>query len=277
MFSSNITVVIPCYHMEAYIARSVWSVMRQTYSDWNIILVSDDGVDYTNILAKHGLLDDRITHTFTAGIGLGVSHARNMGVAAAQTRYVTILDADDTFIPERLEMLLPHAQMHGVVVTHLQRVDDVTGEELPTACLLKENKVLDAKSLAKLHINGSATCLFDRARVRVAWNETVTSLEDSLWNYQAMDATGEIFYHATPSYHYHIRRGSLAHSADTHPRFIANKRHILSLLEHKLIDSIEIREAALTFYRASLRTEEHLNAGCSLSFDAVLMEEMQWS
>ncbi len=97
-----ISVVIPLYNGAGYIRRSLQSVLRQTYANFELIVVDD------------GSTDDgpEVVRTFTdARIRLirqenaGVSAARNRGVAEAQGKYVAFLDADDEWEPQFLEAI----------------------------------------------------------------------------------------------------------------------------------------------------------------------------
>src|SRR5690348_11177775 len=79
-----ISVVIPAYHAAATIARAVTSLLRQTWTDWEGIVVSDDGTDYAAVLRRAGIADERLRFVSTGRVGSGCHRARNVGLAAAR-------------------------------------------------------------------------------------------------------------------------------------------------------------------------------------------------
>src|SRR5665213_3519565 len=101
--SDTISVVMPAYRAESYIGGAVRSVLAQTYADWLLVVVSDDGQDYEAILAGQGIADRRLRFVSSGGVKSGVSAAKNAGFDAVTTDYVAILDADDRFKPKKLE------------------------------------------------------------------------------------------------------------------------------------------------------------------------------
>ncbi len=95
----RISVVIPAYNSEQYICRAIDSVLGQTYSAYEIIVVDDGSVDGTsNVVAKYG---DKIRYICQDNAGPGA--ARNTGINAAEGNWIAFLDADDEYLPHRLE------------------------------------------------------------------------------------------------------------------------------------------------------------------------------
>jgi glycosyltransferase involved in cell wall biosynthesis len=98
----TVSVVIPAYNAEAFIAESVQSVLDQTVQDFEVIVVDDGSKDGTRgALAAFG---DRIrVHRQPNG---GVARARNTGVGLARGAWIAFLDADDVWLPHKLERQL---------------------------------------------------------------------------------------------------------------------------------------------------------------------------
>lgn len=97
-----VSVIIPCYNQGQYLAESVASVLAQTYSDWECIIVNDGSYDDTPTIAQ-GLcqLDCRIKYLSQQNAGL--SAARNAGIAKASGKYILPLDADDLIMPNYIK------------------------------------------------------------------------------------------------------------------------------------------------------------------------------
>src|ERR1700756_4754280 len=100
-----ISVVIPSYNHEKFIARCVDSVLAQTYGDWELIVIDDGSRDSSNeMLAAYAARDSRITHLQQENRG---AHATiNRGLALAKGDILTILNSDDEFHPNRFERCL---------------------------------------------------------------------------------------------------------------------------------------------------------------------------
>lgn len=97
----KVSVVIPCYNHGIYLDEAVDSVLAQSFSDFEIVIVNDGSTDpYTiDLLKGYGRPKTRVLHTENAG----VSSARNSGIAAARGEYILPLDADDRIAPNYLE------------------------------------------------------------------------------------------------------------------------------------------------------------------------------
>lgn len=101
-----VSVVVPVYNAEEYIARCVESILTQTYDKLELILVDDGSPDGSGgICDEYALKDKRIRVIHT--INCGVSHARNTGLDNATGKYIVFVDSDDWVEPEHLELLLP--------------------------------------------------------------------------------------------------------------------------------------------------------------------------
>lgn len=97
-----ISVVIPLYNKEKSIARTLRSVLAQTFADFEVIVVNDGSTDNSRQAAR-SISDPRIAIYDTEN--QGVSAARNFGCARAKGDYIAFLDADDTWLPDHLEDL----------------------------------------------------------------------------------------------------------------------------------------------------------------------------
>ncbi|MBX9924989.1 MAG: glycosyltransferase [Hyphomicrobiaceae bacterium] len=98
-----VSVVIPLYETERYIAHAINSVLAQTYTDFEIVVVDDGSKDGGPAIAR-SYSDPRIRVVSQANRGL--AGARNTGIREARGRYIALLDADDAWQPEKLETLV---------------------------------------------------------------------------------------------------------------------------------------------------------------------------
>lgn len=91
-----VTIVMPAYNVEKYIGKSIESVLGQTVSDWELIIVNDGSTDKTLSIIKHyAVTESRITVIDQPNCGVSV--ARNKGLDAARGQFISFLDADDFY------------------------------------------------------------------------------------------------------------------------------------------------------------------------------------
>ncbi len=98
-----VSVIIPCFEGEKYIADAIESVLNQTHKNFELIIINDGSTDDSKeIIKKYCLLDLRIKYFYQDNEG--VSAARNKGIEKAKGEFIAFLDADDVWEPENLEV-----------------------------------------------------------------------------------------------------------------------------------------------------------------------------
>lgn len=100
-----VSVIMPAYNAEKYIASSIRSVIDQTYSHWELIVVDDGSTDRTaEIVRDLSPTDERITLVYQQNGGQ--ASARNTGIKNSRGDLIAFLDADDLWIKEKLDLQL---------------------------------------------------------------------------------------------------------------------------------------------------------------------------
>ena len=109
-----ISIVVPVYRAENYIEETLDCVRTQTYTNWELLLIEDCGPDRSRQLIEEYIrrTGDRRIRLLTHPTNLGAARARNLGVNEAQGRYLAYLDADDLWVPEKLERELAFMKEH---------------------------------------------------------------------------------------------------------------------------------------------------------------------
>ncbi|MFM5145758.1 glycosyltransferase family 2 protein [Aeromonas rivipollensis] len=100
----TVSIIMPAYNAEAFIVSSINSVLAQTYENWKLYVVDDASTDNTRSLVL-SFKDSRICYIQQAS-NQGVSVARNVGISAAQGRYIAFLDSDDLWTENKLKSQL---------------------------------------------------------------------------------------------------------------------------------------------------------------------------
>ncbi len=128
-----VSVIIPTYNRSELCRQAAESVLAQTYSDVEVLIVDDGSADDTrDVVSK---LDDRVR--YIRQDNAGVSAARNRGLQEARGAYIAFLDSDDLWLPWKLEAqisLLKRRPSPGMVWTDMIAVDEA-GNELCEAYL----------------------------------------------------------------------------------------------------------------------------------------------
>lgn len=101
----GISVIVPVYQAEQYLSACVESVIRQTFSDWELLLVDDGCTDRSPALCDSLASSDSRIRVLHQPKNAGVSEARNRGLREARGEYISFLDADDALEPHALEIL----------------------------------------------------------------------------------------------------------------------------------------------------------------------------
>ena len=98
----TISVVMPVWDRELYLREAVDSILSQSFTDFELILVADGtGPEVSSVLEQYALSDDRV-RLYRLPCNMGVSAAKNVGIRMARGRYMAWMDSDDVAMPERL-------------------------------------------------------------------------------------------------------------------------------------------------------------------------------
>ena len=99
-----VSVIVPVYNSKAYLKRCVDAILKQTYSNLEVILVDDGSKDDSYMICKEYEAFDKRVRVFTKENG-GSSSARNVGIKAAKGDYICFCDSDDYYEPDIVENL----------------------------------------------------------------------------------------------------------------------------------------------------------------------------
>lgn len=116
MTEKLVSVIIPFYNRIPWCMEAIESVKKQTYSNWEIILINDGSEDDIEEIRAAAQADARI-HLLEQE-NRGVAAARNTGIAVANGFYIALLDSDDMWDPQKLEKQISYMETHGYKVTH---------------------------------------------------------------------------------------------------------------------------------------------------------------
>ena len=155
-----VSVIMPCYNMEKYIAATIHSVQQQTCQHWELLIVDDASTDGTaDIVRSHQMQDDRILFVVKPKHS-GIADTRNQCISMAKGRFLAFLDADDLWHPEKLEQQLQFMTERKIGFSY-SSYDCVDEEGKPLEKMVKSAGNLDYDAYLHNTIIGCSTVMID--------------------------------------------------------------------------------------------------------------------
>lgn len=127
-----VSVITPVYNAQRFIGETIQSVLNQTYRHWEMLVIDDGSTDGTRVCIEPYLRDSRVTYIYQENQERAV--ARNNGICRASGKYIAFLDADDLWLPKKLQHQVESLEARpevGLCFTNCNYVDN-SGEFLYT-------------------------------------------------------------------------------------------------------------------------------------------------
>ena len=99
-----ISIIVPVYNVESYIEKCVCSILKQTYHNFELLLIDDGSKDNSGKICEKLALEDERIKVYHQ-VNSGVSAARNLGINKMQGKFCAFIDSDDTVQQDYLEVL----------------------------------------------------------------------------------------------------------------------------------------------------------------------------
>ncbi|MEL6439565.1 MAG: glycosyltransferase family 2 protein [Cyanobacteria bacterium J06621_8] len=261
--SIKVSVIIPAYNTAQYISKAIESALAQTLTDIEVIVVDDCSTDNTVEVVQE-FKDPRLK-LLVNEVNLGAGGARNAAIAAAQGEWIAVLDSDDWYAPQRLEVLVDIAEQKKVdfLADDSYLVED--GESNPWSTIIQESgsKVTSIKQFGAAEFIltdvenkpglrlGFTKPLFRREFIvnhQIKYQKIKVS-QDFWFDVQCLRHGAKFYLVPEPYYFYRARPGSLVSSdkigrlkeeCDAIERFMENTDYlqqntdVLSALQYKL-------------------------------------------
>lgn len=158
-----VSVIMPSYNSIRYIEKAVRSVLRQTFSDWELIIIDDCSTDGTyEFLIENFSGDFRIVIDRLPENSGTPALPRNYAMQCASGKYIAFLDSDDEWYPNKLErQLLLMQQLGASISCTAYSVINEQGERIGSFMPPPENSY---SGLLRSNTIGCLTCIFDRGK-----------------------------------------------------------------------------------------------------------------
>jgi glycosyltransferase involved in cell wall biosynthesis len=216
----KISVIIPVYNSEKYLDKCVDSVLAQTFTDFECILINDGSCDDSgSICDERSKRDGRVKVIHQRN--RGVSAARNAGLDAALGEWITFVDSDDWVDENYLELMYGNAANNGCELSVCgRRLYSENGELLDVSKrfpVIFFDKVLAKRALFGFEYFTTVAWgkLVNRRSVYdggVRFDTAISVCEDGLFWFEVIDKVETVLYDSTPCYNYLMNMNSLVNS-----------------------------------------------------------------
>ena len=112
-----VSIITPTYNSAKYIAETITSVQQQTYQNWEMLIADDCSTDQTVEIIQQFMEEDHRIHLIRMHKNTGAGIARNTALNRANGRYIAFLDADDLWLPTKLEKQLEFLKVKNIPFT----------------------------------------------------------------------------------------------------------------------------------------------------------------
>lgn len=213
---SEISVIVPVYKVEKYLSRCIDSILAQTFTDFELILIDDGSPDNCGAICdEYARKDARVSVIHQEN--LGVSVARNSGLQVAKGKYIAFVDSDDYIAKDYLEILITsiistNADISICSFTEVAEEASDCVSVSDKACLLAEFQAND-KMIELCNSDRITNYLWNKLYKKDLFNEirfpvNVAFWEDAAIMYRLFDLCEKVVFIDKTLYFYVCRKGS---------------------------------------------------------------------
>lgn len=178
-----VSVIVPAFNVEPYVAEALESLVRQSYPDLEIVVVDDGSSDGTVAIAERFSARDHRVRVLSHSRNRGLYAARNTGIQAATGEYVALLDADDVAYPDRIARQVAALQADPLLGMCGSQVAVLDEEGRETGDIWLRPVHPDAAAIGLLFRNTFSVCMtLRRAAIPVGGFPALAMAEDYAFN-----------------------------------------------------------------------------------------------
>lgn len=248
-----ISIIIPVYKVEDCIRACLDSILAQTFTDWECLLVDDGSPDRSGAICDEYALKDNRFRVFHKPNG-GVSSARNLVLDKAEGRFITFIDSDDYVAPDYIAGLYKPCEND-------QDIDFVHGgcvDQLPSGEIVPNQKyeplVSDDKAKLFASFRGLIVSKLFRTDILsdkgIRFDESIKNGEDMIFTIEYLAHCTRYAFVETTGYFYVQRAGSAMHTAvnfDYDKTFYTFNRRLSAIEEYRKTTGLSESECTLRY------------------------------
>lgn len=176
-----ISIVTPCYNSGDSIRETIESVLAQTYTDWEMLIIDDCSKDgSSDIIQQYAAADPRIKYICTDSPSGSPTLPRNIGIEHARGEYIAFLDSDDLWMPTKLEHQLPLLNEDNVAIVYAnyEKMDE-QGNRSGRYIIAPPS--VTYRQLLKGNVMGCLTVMYDVSKVGQVRFKKIGHEDYALW------------------------------------------------------------------------------------------------
>lgn len=175
-----VSVIMPAYNAEKYIAQSIASVVKQGYQNWELLITDDRSNDNTQQIVKQYSNQDSRIKLFVNEKNAGAGVARNNSIKQAKGRYIAFLDSDDLWVPEKLSKQISFMQSNKVPFSYTG-YQKFTGDKKLLGKIIPPAETT-YNELLNSNVIGCLTAIYDYQELGKQYMPTIRKRQDmALW------------------------------------------------------------------------------------------------
>lgn len=275
----KISIIVPVYNVEQYLPRCIYSILNQSFADFELLLIDDGSKDKSGAICDEYAAKDSRIRVFHKENG-GVSSARNIGLENARGEWLSFIDGDDVITEGYFNIRQEHEGVDVIIKPY-----SVVNADGRVTCHNNELSILTGKDkIFRYYVQKRNNALWDKIIKRKTigtkrFNTNVSIGEDFLFFLSVLPNVKSIAFDDTGSYRYFLRQGSAMQSVDIKRRIeilwqnIDNVKSFTNTDDLRLLQKgIVYKSYVLLLYR--LRDELDDNGRLKLK---TLLKEMKYS
>ena len=207
--SPLVSIVMPSHNVCAFLAESIRSIQAQTYPYWDLLIIDDASGDNSYEIAQRFQKMDARIKPVRLPTNQGAGFARNIGIKASEGEYICFLDADDIWLPFKLQIQLAFMQEHGLQVSYSSyELIDEQSESLHR--VVRALKKLSPEKILKANYVGNLTGMYHARSLGKIYCPPIRKRQDwALW-IQAIGKAGGARGIEEVLAQYRVRRNSIS-------------------------------------------------------------------
>ena len=175
---NKVSILLPIYNDEQYIAQSIDSIIKQTYNNWELLIGFNGTTDSSREIVKNFLYDKRII-IYDFENDKGKAKTLNKLLNYISGNWIALQDGDDVWLPKKLEIQSQYFETYDVIGTKCQYIDK-DGNFIGLPDIQTDHQHIVEKSLKGVNqvINTSTVFKKEKALEVNGWDETIDGIED---------------------------------------------------------------------------------------------------
>jgi glycosyltransferase involved in cell wall biosynthesis len=177
--SELVSIIMPSYNTAQYIAKTIQSVIRQTYTSWELLIVDDCSTDNTEEIVASYATDSRI-RWMKNDVNCGAAVSRNRALREAKGKWIAFLDSDDLWEPLKLEKQIAFMKENGYAFSYTDYMIQLNGVWLPY--LYTGPRVVTRRKMYDYCYFSTITVMYDRDVIGLVQIENLRKNNDyAMW------------------------------------------------------------------------------------------------